>query len=165
MKRKSPLTLAQKYPPSPACACEICVRFCRRPGWWTVSQARRAIQAGFGARMMLEVSPALDCGVLAPAFVGCEGNFALAELSGGGCTFIKDGLCELHNTPHMPLECRFCHHARLGAGARCHNELAQDWHTQGGQALVADWLQKYGMRARILQAALQAGKQARFIVR
>lgn len=161
MKRKSPLTLAQKYPPSPDCGCEICVRFCRRPGWWTVAQARRAIQAGLGARMMLEVSPAFDCGVLSPAFAGCEGNFALAELSGGGCTFLKSGLCELHDTPHMPLECRFCHHSRPGAGARCHAELARDWHTPGGRSLVAEWLQVYGARARILQAAaLQSGRSS-----
>ena len=153
MKRKAPRTLAEKYPPSPDCGCEICVRFCRRPGWWTNAQARRAMQEGLGPRMMLEVSPEFDFGVLSPAFRGCEGSFALAEFSVAGCTFLSGGLCELHNSPHMPLECRFCHHARLGAGARCHDELLQNWRTPGGQALVNQWLVEYGARARILQAA------------
>lgn len=157
-KRTAPLTLQQKYPPSPPCNCEVCRAFCRRPGWWTVSQAREAMDANLGQRMMLEVSPDRAFGVLSPAFSGCEGNFALQEFSGFGCTFLKRGLCELHGTNHMPLECRFCHHSSIGRGKACHADLERDWRTARGQALVDEWLREYGVAARFLaaRAALSA---------
>jgi hypothetical protein len=157
-KRTSPLTLQQKYPPSPPCDCDVCRAFCRRPGWWTVCQARDAMDSGLGARMMLEVSPDRTFGVLSPAFSGCEGNFALQELSHRGCTFLRQGLCELHGTNHMPLECRFCHHSSIGAGKACHADLERDWRTARGQALVNQWLNEYGISARFFaaQAALAA---------
>jgi hypothetical protein len=155
MKRKSPLTLQQKYPPSAPCSCGVCTAFCRRPGWWTVSEAKRAIEAGYGARMMLEVSPEHTFGVLSPAFSGCEQNFALQEFSRAGCTFLTAGLCELYATGLMPLECRFCHHSRIGAGKRCHKAIERDWRTQSGQALVSAWLDEYGIHARFLTACLR----------
>jgi hypothetical protein len=45
-KRTAPLTLQQKYPPSPPCDCDVCRAFCRRPGWWTIGQARDAMDSG-----------------------------------------------------------------------------------------------------------------------
>src|SRR5512143_2524187 len=96
MKRKK--SLAEKYPPSEACTCRVCVGYCRRPGWWTVEEAARAIKAGYASRMMLEMSPDRSFGVLAPAFRGCEVQFAMDEYAGRGCTFFKEQLCELHGT-------------------------------------------------------------------
>lgn len=46
----------EKYPPSEPCCCKICRSYCIRPGWWTVEEAERALNAGYGARMMLEIS-------------------------------------------------------------------------------------------------------------
>ena len=160
-KRTIPLTLREKFPPSPPCGCAVCRAFCQRPGWWTVNEAQDAIRAGFGARMMLEVSPERTFGVLSPAFAGCEGNFALQEYSRRGCTFLKNGLCELHKTNFMPLECRFCHHARLGAGKVCHAALERDWRTVCGQEAVSRWLAEYGAAARFLltQAAYAANRR------
>src|SRR5512143_3320363 len=114
MKRKK--SLAEKYPPSEPCACSVCVGYCQRPGWWTVEEARQAIQAGYASRMMLEMSPDRAFGVLAPAFSGCETQFAANEYAQRGCTFFKELRCELHGTGLMPLECRFCHHDRPGMG-------------------------------------------------
>ena len=91
--------------------------------------------------MMLEVAPELTFGVLAPAFRGCENNIALQEYSHFGCCFLSDGLCELHGTDFQPLECRFCHHDRLGLGLKCHADLEKDWQTPAGQALVKEWIQ------------------------
>jgi len=62
MKHK--VNLIQKYPPSEPCSCDICLGYCLRPGWWTVAQAARAIDAGYAGRMMLEMSPDLSFGVL-----------------------------------------------------------------------------------------------------
>lgn len=91
--------------------------------------------------MMLELSPDHRFGVLSPAFRGCEGLFALQEYAQNGCTFLQRGHCALHQTRFLPLECRFCHHAREGQGVLCHEALERDWDTPEGQMLVRLWIQ------------------------
>ena len=144
MKRR---TLAEQYPPSEPCACDVCSAYCRRPGWWTVKEAAAAIEAGYAARMMLEISPDRRFGVLSPAFRGNERYFALNDFSERGCNFLlPDGRCELHGTGHQPLECRFCHHDRRGLGPRCHRDLEKDWDSPAGRALVTRWAQMMGLQ-------------------
>lgn len=137
MKRRK--SLAERYPPSKSCSCAVCVSYCRRPGWWTVEEAARAIAAGYASRMMLEMSPDRTFGVLSPAFRGCETQFAVNEYADRGCTFLKDERCELHGIGLVPLECRFCHHDRPGQGPRCHTDIGKDWNTAAGRALVVRW--------------------------
>ena len=138
-KRRS--TLAEEYPPSPPCSCALCLRYCKRPGWWTVAEAARAIEAGYGTRMMLEMAPDLSFGVLSPSFKDCELNFAYREYTSAGCTFLVNNKCELHGTGYQPLECRFCHHDRPGMGPRCHADIERDWNTSAGRALIVKWSQ------------------------
>jgi hypothetical protein len=133
------MNLKEKYLPSEPCSCEICTSYCIRPGWWTVEEAEKAIDAGFAARMMLEISPEHDFGVLSPAFKGNEVNYALQIFSKNGCTFLKDGLCELFGTGLQPLECRFCHHDRKGLGPVCHSAIEKDWNTKRGKILIVNW--------------------------
>jgi hypothetical protein len=132
-------SLIEKYPPSEACDCKICVSYCKRPGWWTVDEANLAIIAGYGGRMMLEMSPQRSFGVLSPAFKGCEVSFATNLYSSRGCTFLIDDRCELFGSGLQPLECRFCHHERVGLGPRCHTDIEKDWNTSAGRALVVRW--------------------------
>ena len=141
MSKHSHKILLKKYPPSEPCSCDICTGYCRRPGWWTVEEAGRAIREGYACRMMLELSPERDFGVLSPAFRGNEGNYALNLFSANGCTFHKNGLCELFGTGHQPLECRYCHHNRKGKGRCCHTDIEKDWCTTDGQDLVKTWIQ------------------------
>jgi hypothetical protein len=136
--KRKPL-LNQQFPPSEPCSCEVCLAYCQRPGWWTVAEARRAIQKGLASRMMLEVAPEGGWAVLSPAFRGCEGYVAVQEASRNGCNFLQDGLCELFGTGLEPLECRFCHHERVGQGKECHAALEADWNTPEGQVLVKIW--------------------------
>ncbi|MDD3859908.1 MAG: hypothetical protein PHW83_06900 [Bacteroidales bacterium] len=131
--------LVDKYPPSKSCSCEICIGYCNRPGWWTVEEARIALDKGLGSRMMLEIAPNFSFGVLSPAFKGNEGNIALQIFSRNGCTFLQNNLCELHNTGLQPLECRFCHHDRKGEGIKCHLDIEKEWHSEIGQKLVKTW--------------------------
>lgn len=135
----STINLVKKYPPSVPCSCDVCLDYCQRPGWWTVEEAARAIDAGYAGRMMLEVSPELTFGVLSPAFKRNEGDLALQANAGNGCTFLRDGLCELFGTGIQPLECRFCHHSRKGYGRSCHLDIERDWYSQAGQKLVIRW--------------------------
>lgn len=148
MRNSNEFSLTAKYPPSKPCSCDICTGYCKRPGWWTVDEARMAIRAGYANRMMLEISPEHDFYVLSPAFYGCEQNFALQEYSHLGCNFLVSGLCELHGTGFEPLECRFCHHTRMGEGTKCHLDIEQDWHTNNAQELVYKWLIEYGYKIR-----------------
>jgi len=148
------ITLAEKYPPSPDCACPICLAYCRRPGWWTVTEAARAIEAGYARRMMLEMAPDQSYGVLSPAFKGCEGDFAREFSAVNGCTFFKDQRCELHGTDLMPLECRFCHHERPGQGLLCHADLERNWTTPAGASLVVRWSRLTGFLERMTRCRL-----------
>lgn len=135
----SHINLAKRFPPSKPCRCDICRSYCRRPGWWTVEEAARAIRAGYAQRMMLEMSPELTFGVLSPAFKGNEGNFAMQVFAGRGCTFLQDELCELFGTGLEPLECRYCHHTRAGLGEKCHFAIESDWHSKEGRLLIVQW--------------------------
>jgi len=135
-------TLAQRYPSSKPCGCAICLAYCKRPGWWSVEEAAKALDAGLGNRMMLELAPEMTFAVLSPAFKGNEGLMASNIFADMGCTFLMDNKCELHGTGHQPLECRFCHHDRRGLGPRCHHDLEKDWNTPAGQEVVRRWLGK-----------------------
>lgn len=146
--------LYSKYPPSEPCSCSVCKNFCRRPGWWTVEQAEKVVASPYAGRLMLEIAPEGDFGVLSPAFRGCESYLAINEYSRQGCTFLKNGLCELHKSKFMPLECRFCHHDRIGVGKQCHDDLEKDWHTPKGQNLIQIWGKKVGLWQR-LRSAIQ----------
>ena len=150
MRRISPSVkrkrlLIERYPPSEPCSCEVCLRYCQRPGWWTVAEAASAIEAGYGPRMMVEASPDRSFGVLSPAFAGNERDFALQEHASRGCTFLRNGQCEIYGTGHQPLECRYCHHDRVGRGQDCHNALERDWRTPAGRALVEKWGRLVGL--------------------
>lgn len=148
INRKLYPSLAQKYPPSEPCSCDICLSFCQRPGWWTVEEAAGAIDAGYANQMMLEMAPENSFGVLSPAFHGCEGNFALDQYARRGCTFLQENRCQLHGTGHQPLECRFCHHDRPGLGDLCHADIEKDWNTPAGRALVVRWSKLTGFWVR-----------------
>jgi hypothetical protein len=129
----------RKFPPSQSCNCEICSGYCKRPGWWIVDEAAKAISSGLANRMMLEISPGRSFGVLSPAFKGNEGSYAYNLFSDQGCTFFHEGKCDLYNTEYQPLECRFCHHDRQGLGKQCHFEIEKDWNTPEGKRIIVRW--------------------------
>lgn len=133
------MNLIKKYRPSEPCSCNICQSYCIRPGWWAVEEAAKAINAGLAFRMMLEISPENDFAVLSPAFKGNESDYAFQIFSQNGCTFLKEGLCELFGTGLQPLECRFCHHDRKGLGIKCHIDIERDWKSKQGQKLIVKW--------------------------
>ncbi len=139
LKPKREKTLAEKYPPSRPCGCATCLAYCMRPGWWTVEQAAKAIDAGYGGRMMLEMAPERTFGVLSPAVRGSEVQFAPNLYAQQGCTFLNGEICELHGTGHKPLECSCVRHDLPGLGPRCHAEIEKEWNTPAGRALVVRW--------------------------
>jgi hypothetical protein len=138
-KHQKKINLNEMFPPSQPCGCDICLKYCQRPGWWSVDEARQAIENGYGPRMMLEIAPEGAWGVLSPAFRGNEGYIATQEASKNGCNFLRENKCELFGTGFQPLECRYCHHDRKGLGNECHAALEKNWHSPAGQKLVEQW--------------------------
>jgi hypothetical protein len=155
------MNLKEKYPPSEPCSCEICRGYCIRPGWWTVEEAEKVTETAYAKRMMLEISPEHNFGVLSPAFKGNETNYALQELSENGCTFFDNGLCELFGTGLQPLECRFCHHDRKGEGIICHSDIEKEWNTARAKRVIVRWGNQTGFWQR--QGLKVVEKQARII--
>ena len=102
---------------------------------------------GYGSRMMLEWAPDSSFAVLSPAFKGNEAAIALQVFSGNGCTFLEAGRCTIFAESFRPLECRFCHHDRLGQGGRCHSAIERDWNTNKGKRLIRAWGSHYLRRA------------------
>jgi hypothetical protein len=133
------MDLTEQYKPSEPCSCKVCRSYCIRPGWWTPEEAQKTILEGFASRMMLEISPDKTFCVLSPAFKGNEGGFALQIYARNGCTFLKNGLCELHGTGLQPLECRFCHHLRTGRGIDCHHDIEKKWDTNNAKRIIIKW--------------------------
>ena len=106
------------------------------------------MEAGYAPRMMLEMAPGFTFGVLSPAFKGGERMFAYNEYASNGCTFLTKDRCELHGTGHQPLECRFCHHDRVGLGPGCHTDIEKDWNTEAGRSLVVAWSKLVGFKGQ-----------------
>jgi len=133
------MELKEIFPPSEPCSCQVCVNYCRRPGWWSVDEAANAIEAGYAKRMMLEISPGMNFGVLAPAFRGNEVNYAMQLYADQDCTFLAVGRCELFGKGLQPLECRFCHHDRTSLGEKCHHAIELEWNTEKAKRLIVRW--------------------------
>ncbi len=140
------MTLTERFVPSEPCSCDICLNYCKRPGWWTPEEFARVLKTAHRRRVMLEMSPEQTLAVPSPAFHGCELDFALQGHAARGCSFLKNDLCELFGTGLQPLECRFCHHERPGEGAECHNALEEEWLTAEGSRLVDTWIRKVHFR-------------------
>ena len=144
--------LEDYYSPSPPCDCEICQGYCKRPGWWTVEQAARAMTEGISCKMMLEISPDFTFAVLSPAFKGCEGLIAINEFANQGCTFFQNSRCKLHHTSLQPLECSVCHHSTPGLGPKIHAELEKEWNSIKGQKIVINWMKETGFWEKLSKA-------------
>lgn len=144
---------------SKECSCEKCVAACRaHPGWPTPEEAQALIELGYGARLMLDwLEPSKSSNwkyvwILCPAAEDCEADFAkgiggvsffevLAGWTKGPCTFLRDKLCEIHNSGHKPRQCREALSCR---GKYVDNyAIGKLWTTDVARKLVDDWCAQY----------------------
>jgi len=130
-----------RFPPSPACSCHQCRAFCSRPCWPLIEEASEAIVAGLASCLMVAFSPDLSYGILSPAFRGNESHHALQVFASAGCTFLNQSGCKIFDTHYRPLECRYCHHDRMGLGLSCHLSIAKNWNISKGKRTVHHWLE------------------------
>jgi Fe-S-cluster containining protein len=142
-----------------SCTCSACVRNCERnPGWMSLEEAEKAIGAGMATRLMrdwLEADGELGnkarIYVLSAASIGHEGtdapeiDFADAlmmlmgtEWTKGRCTFLKNNLCQIHDSGFKPQQCRESMGCKEEPGPD-NFAMARQWNTEEGRALVARW--------------------------
>lgn len=90
---------------STRCSCDRCVKMCEtRPCLPLPDEAKRLDPA-----RMMRVD--FGCVVVdSPAIVGREGQ-TVSGYDTGRCTFLKDGLCELHSKGLKPTEGKLAHHS------------------------------------------------------
>lgn len=141
-----------------SCRCKSCVSCCETfPGWMNPEDAMKAIESGYGDRLMLDWLYAdadegfeNDVEVLTPASVGYESRKApempsLGVFFGwdkGRCTFLSRGkLCQIHDSGFKPQQCR--------ETIACEDKgpdnfvMAQLWNTECGRATVASWKSQF----------------------
>lgn len=123
------------------CECERCRIMCQYPCCGTVEEMRRLIQNGYGDRLMLDSwqdAPEM----LKPALKGYENQSAPWDTGSiEGCTFWKDGKCELHALGLKPLGGRIATHDReKSVYDELENYLDEDWETQKADEIIEFWV-------------------------
>ena len=113
-----------------------------RPCWPTPEEAQRLIDAGFGHRLMQDWDNGGESGsdefdLLCPAIIGHEGQRAPFWPT-GTCTFLKDGLCELHNLGLKPGEAKevWC---KSTDQDDVHKRYGNTWNNSKAQELADRW--------------------------
>lgn len=110
------------------CKCKLCQLQCKQPCLGTPQDIERLIDAGYADRLEpTEWAAGIIMGL-------CQGtiNMIQARIEETGCTFFKNGLCELHDKGLKPTEGRLSHHS-----LRADNWVAKksiSWH------VAREWL-------------------------
>ena len=93
------------------CDCKRCQSMCYTPCCGTPEEIEKIMEAGYGDRLCLDDWPG-EVTDIHPALKGYEGGFAPYSVSTKeGCTFWKEGKCELHDKGLKPLGGKYAHHA------------------------------------------------------
>ncbi len=136
------------------CACHGCIAACsHRPGWATPAEIRTLIDAGHGARLMLEcwcpttLPDGDEIQLLSVATVGNTAGIAPIDPR-ARCTFLTaEDRCEIYE--HRPTECAI---ALTCQGQDAHRYIDQlvaevylPWQTAEAQAMVDAWKTEHGV--------------------
>lgn len=127
-----------------ACDCNVCSAMCHAPCTGTPEEMKKIIDAGYGDRLCLDdwEDEAVD---LHPALKGWEGEKApYSVYSSQGCTFWKDGKCELHDKGLKPLGGRFAHHdLPQEEWRKIEPYLEKAWSNKAAKELIEQWRKDY----------------------
>lgn len=95
------------------CDCEMCSSMCHAPCSGTPAEMVNLMKAGYANRLMCDNIPD-ESGIpeiIKPALKGYEGKSAPYTISSRrGCTFFKEGKCELHDLGLKPIQGKLAHH-------------------------------------------------------
>ena len=122
------------------CSCEKCSQMCHAPCCGTPEDMKKLIDNGYAKRLMYDDLPGGN-NMLKPALKGYEGEKAPWSTSSRfGCTFWKDGKCELHSLGLKPSQGRFAVHNMPDEDQQKIAEYINDsWSSRKGDKVVKEW--------------------------
>lgn len=126
-----------------SCSCEKCQFMCHTPCCGTPEEIERIIEAGYGDRLCLDdwEGEAPD---IHPALKGYESERAPWDVcSPSGCTFWKNGLCELHDKGLKPLGGRAAYHTKEQDYETVAEYIGKSWDTDKGRDLIDKWSKRF----------------------
>lgn len=127
---------------------------CTRPCWGTPSEIQKIIDSGLGNRLYSDYwsrnSDHGDINMIQPALKGHESNNApFWPRNDHGCTFWKNGLCELHDSGMKPIEGRLAHHSKdyeaedKSLEMSVHEMVARTWDNEEGRQVYENWIKDH----------------------
>jgi len=122
------------------CDCEKCSSMCKAPCCGTPEDMQKLINHGYASRLMLDDWPG-GPDMLKPALKGSEGLSAPWEVSTEqGCTFWKNGKCELHDLGLKPIQGKLAHHNNsLEKCEEIEYLINNSWKTDESETVVENW--------------------------
>jgi hypothetical protein len=110
------------------------------------------MDAGYGDRLMLDDWPE-EAEMLKPALKGEEGGLAPWRTSDdNGCTFWKDGLCELHDKGLKPLQGRLAYHGHSKEQREWIAwEIRKAWGGIEAREVLERWSQRKELQSRFIR--------------
>ena len=125
------------------CSCDRCKAMCTAPCCGKPEDFDKLIAEGYGSRLMIDDWPG-DI-LIKPAMKGYEGQRApWSTRLPQGCTFWKDGLCELHDSGLKPTQGKLCHHSYEGEeNLAIADYIRKSWQGKKAKNLIAKWKKEY----------------------
>lgn len=113
---------------------------CHAPCCGTVEEMDRLIDEGFAGRLMLDDWDGQE-DMIKPALFGSESERAPYEIrSILGCTFWKEGKCELHDLKLKPFQGRFASHANTNEQCDAIVEVIREtWISHRAGEVIDKW--------------------------
>jgi len=126
------------------CSCERCQRMCHTPCTGTPEDIEAIMEAGYGDRLCLDDWPG-EVPDIHPALKGYESqNAPYHTQSKIGCTFWKEGKCELHDKGLKPLGGKYAHHDLPEEECDKITPYSQKiWNTEKGKSVVSEWKKRF----------------------
>lgn len=125
------------------CECERCSVMCQAPCCGTPEDINKLMKAGYANRLMFDDWPDWDGGsdMLKPAMKGSEGSRAPWETrTEEGCTFWKDGKCELHKSGLKPIQGKLVTHDSSDEQIQwIIDKIRRSWKTKKAKAVIKKW--------------------------
>lgn len=127
-------------PSESECDCVKCSEMCHAPCCGTIRDIVKLIEAGYADRLMLDDWPG-DTDLIKPALKGHEARTApWSTLTKKGCTFWKEGKCELHESGLKPTQGKLAHHGNNKDQVKAIEDfIRSDWNKDEALMLIEAW--------------------------
>lgn len=136
--------------PDIECKCVRCQSMCHAPCCGTPEDIENLIKNGYASRLMLDDWQTSDCNadIIKPALKGSELQLAPWEVSSiAGCTFWKNGLCELHDSGLKPCQGKMAlHEMTEKEGDQIGAYIKRSWETEKAKEVINLWKEVVNFR-------------------